>query len=71
MKGLKQLINEVYLSIINVKIIRMKVLRDFYCRQEDKSYFEGDNYNGKRTDLIGFVGYPIPKEKKVKRKSKK
>ena len=49
----------------------MKVLKDFYCRQEDKSYFEGDNYNGKRTDLIGFVGYPIPKEKKVKRKSKK
>ena len=70
MKGLKQLIKEVYLSIINVKIIRMKVLRDFYCRQEDKSYFEGENYNGKRTDLIGFVGYPIPKEK-TKRKSKK
>jgi len=44
----------------------MKVLKTFYSLSEDKKYFKGDEYTGKRKDLKGLVEYP-----KAKRKSKK
>jgi hypothetical protein len=28
-----------------------KVIKDFYCTQEKKTYKKGDEYTGKRTDL--------------------
>jgi len=36
----------------------MKVLKDFYCIKEAKTYKIGDTYNGKRKDLKGCVNYP-------------
>jgi len=44
----------------------MKVIKNFFCTKEWKAYKIGDDYNGKRKDLKGFVEYP-----KSKRKSKK
>lgn len=42
----------------------MKVLKAFYCTQENKSYKIGDVYTGKRTDLGTHL------EKKAKGKYK-
>lgn len=44
----------------------MKVLKGFYCIQEAKTYCKGDEYKGKRKDLIGLVDYPKPKQKSKK-----
>ena len=44
----------------------MKVLKHFFCIQEQKVYKVGSEYKGKRKDLKGLVEYP-----KAKRKSKK
>jgi len=44
----------------------MKVIKQFYCIQERKTYKIGNEYKGKRKDLKGLVEYP-----KAKRKSKK
>ena len=33
----------------------MKVIRDFFCIQEKKAYKAGDEYTGKRKDLINYV----------------
>lgn len=44
----------------------MKVKKQFFCIQEQKTYKVGDEYKGKRKDLIGLVDYP--KKKVVKKK---
>lgn len=44
----------------------MKVIKDFFCIEEKKSYKEGGDYNGKRKDLKGYINYP-----KARTKSKK
>ena len=43
----------------------MKVIKGFYCIQDKKTYYIGEEYKGKRKDLKGYVNYP------QKRKSKK
>ena len=40
----------------------MKVIKDFFCIKERKTYLKGDEYNGSRTDLKGLVDYPIKKK---------
>ena len=42
----------------------MKVLKDFYCIQEKKSYKEGDEYTGKRKDLGALLTPEIKKATK-------
>lgn len=48
----------------------MKVLKTFYCIQEGRSYYKGDEYKGKRTDLLDYLEVEIevvkPKRKKKK-----
>lgn len=44
----------------------MKVIKDFFCSQEKKSYKEGNDYNGKRKDLKGYINYPKARTKKGK-----
>lgn len=45
----------------------MKVLSNFYCTKEKKSYKVGQDYTGSRTDLGGLVEV----KKKQTRKKKK
>jgi hypothetical protein len=33
----------------------MKVIKDFFCIQTKTTYKVGDEYNGKRKDLKGFL----------------
>jgi hypothetical protein len=42
----------------------MKVLKQFFCIQEQKTYKLGDSYTGKRKDLKGLVEYPKPRKSK-------
>jgi len=44
----------------------MKVVNAFYCTQEKKSYKVGDDYTGKRKELIGV--YVKKTEKKATKK---
>ena len=52
----------------------MKVTKQFYCTQEKKVYKVGDEYTGKRTDLLNNVEQPVkevkePKEDKRKKRN--
>ena len=47
----------------------MKVTKRFYCIQEKKTYFKGDDYTGMRTDLTDLL--ERPKEVKVKKVNQK
>lgn len=44
----------------------MKVIKDFFCIQEQKTYKVDEEYKGKRTDLKDFVNYPKAKVKTKK-----
>ena len=46
----------------------MKAIKNFFCTKEFKTYNVGDEYTGKRTDLVGLVDYPAPKKKAIKSK---
>ncbi len=48
----------------------MKVIKEFYCIKEKKSYKVGDEYTGKRTDLGHLLEKP-KKTKELKTKVKK
>jgi hypothetical protein len=45
----------------------MKVLKGFYCPQEQKDYAVGDEYTGKRTDLA----HVLEAKKAIVKKAKK
>ena len=32
-----------------------KVIKEFFCVEEKKTFYVGDEYTGKRTDLSGYV----------------
>jgi len=41
----------------------MKVIKTFFCSKELKKYFKGDEYNGKRKDLKGYLETSKPQKK--------
>ena len=62
----------------------MKVIKQFFCIQEKKTYYVGDEYTGKRTDLSQLLEAKdlshvlkmedkaiVPKTRTKKRKNKK
>ena len=52
-----------------------KVKQQFFCSQEKKTYFAGDQYTGTRKDLSHVVEYEdkdgSPKKKETKKTRKK
>jgi hypothetical protein len=47
----------------------MKVIKQFYCTKEQKTYNVKDNYTGNRKDLGNYLEAPI-KTKAVKKNKK-
>lgn len=47
----------------------MKVTKTFYCTQEKKTYYPGDEYKGSRKDLGSFLQAPKAKSKSKAKKS--